>query len=203
MFRTPLLRHLANLLRESEKSQSDSDSGASSEDRRGFLKDSLRAAAFVPGGLFLSSLAACSHMPAARSTAGKVDDPVIIIGGGIAGLTAAYELVKAGRPCRIFEASQRVGGRMFTKTNFNSEGMTCELGGEFVDSGHEDLLKLCADFKIEVDHFADGDKGLAQNLYFFGGKYHGDRDVIRSLKPFAKRSLSRRCARKFYLCLRS
>src|SRR5262245_20709114 len=38
--------------------------------------------------------------------------PVAIVGGGIAGLTAAHTLVSAGIPAVVYEASTRVGGRM-------------------------------------------------------------------------------------------
>ena len=40
--------------------------------------------------------------------------PVAIIGGGVAGLTAAYRLQAAGATPIVFEASNRWGGRMFT-----------------------------------------------------------------------------------------
>jgi monoamine oxidase len=39
---------------------------------------------------------------------------VIIIGAGMAGLVAAYELLKAGHEPIILEAQQRVGGRVQT-----------------------------------------------------------------------------------------
>lgn len=41
--------------------------------------------------------------------------PVLIIGGGMAGLAAAYRLVTAGIPIRLFEASNHVGGRVHTR----------------------------------------------------------------------------------------
>jgi monoamine oxidase len=41
----------------------------------------------------------------------------------------------------VFEASNRWGGRIFTQYDFY-KGMFCELGGEFVDTNHEDLQTL-------------------------------------------------------------
>lgn len=66
---------------------------------------------------------------------------VAIVGGGVAGLTAAYRLHAAGAFPVLFEASNRWGGRMFTMYDFY-KGMFVELGGEFVDSNHEDLQTL-------------------------------------------------------------
>ena len=78
--------------------------------------------------------ARAQEAPAAAPAGGG--SPVAILGAGIAGLTAAYRLQKAGVPCEIFEASDRTGGRMFTRYDFNKDGMFCELGGELVDTDH-------------------------------------------------------------------
>ncbi|WP_445399516.1 flavin monoamine oxidase family protein [Streptomyces sp. LE64] len=53
-----------------------------------------------------------------RQQAGK---KVLILGAGIAGLAAAYELGKAGYDCRILEAKNRVGGRSWTVRNGTTE----------------------------------------------------------------------------------
>ncbi len=45
---------------------------------------------------------------------GRSAKKVVILGGGIAGLTTAYELGKAGYDCTILEARDRTGGRNFT-----------------------------------------------------------------------------------------
>src|SRR4051794_9584915 len=47
----------------------------------------------------------------------SADKKVYIIGGGPAGLTAAYRLMQAGIPSEIYEGSGRHGGRMFTHHN--------------------------------------------------------------------------------------
>ena len=65
----------------------------------------------------------------------QLKGPIGIVGGGVAGLTAAYRLQKHHAQPVLFEASNRWGGRMFTRPNFY-KGMFCELGAEFVDSNH-------------------------------------------------------------------
>jgi monoamine oxidase len=100
---------------------------------------------------------------------------IAIIGGGVAGLTAAYRLHKAGAKPVVFEASNRWGGRIFTQYDFY-KGMFCELGGEFVDTNHEDLQKLASDVGVEMQKLAT--EGEGDDLYFFGGKFHTPKDML-------------------------
>jgi monoamine oxidase len=101
--------------------------------------------------------------------------PVAIIGGGVAGLTAAYRLQQAGGTPIVYEASNRWGGRMFTQYDFY-KGMFCELGGEFVDTNHEDLRKLAAELGVELQKLAA--EGDGEDLYFFKGKFHTPKEMI-------------------------
>jgi monoamine oxidase len=58
---------------------------------------------------------------------------VVILGAGIAGMTAAYELSKAGYACAILEARQRPGGRSAPATSwkkstlFNAANLTSAI----------------------------------------------------------------------------
>ena len=55
---------------------------------------------------------------------------------------------------------------MFTQYDFY-KGMFCELGGEFVDTNHEDLQTLANELGVEMQKLAaDGD---GEDLYFFKG----------------------------------
>ena len=115
---------------------------------------------------------------------------IAIIGGGVAGLTAAYRLQEAGAKPVVFEASNRWGGRMFTVYDFY-KGMFCELGGEFVDTNHEDLQKLGAELGVEMQKLAADGEG--EDLYFFKGQFHTPKDMVDPAKksgafaPIAKR----------------
>ncbi|MDB6074554.1 MAG: FAD-dependent oxidoreductase [Verrucomicrobiaceae bacterium] len=115
----------------------------------------------------------------------KLNGPVIIVGGGIAGLTAAYTLMKAGVECEIFEGSQRLGGRMFTKRGFNAEGMFCELGGELVDTNHRQLIGLCREVGVDIQPLKKTEKGV--DFYHFGGRIYTDADVIPAFESLARR----------------
>ena len=133
------------------------------------------AGALLPG----KSLAQGADASAGKASGGLV----AILGAGAAGLTAAYRLQAAGIPCEIFEASERTGGRMLTKYDFNKDGMFCEMGGELVDTDHEDLITLAGELGVEIQELKGEDKGL--DLYFFGGKHYTDEQLIPLFQPFA------------------
>ncbi|MEU3165234.1 FAD-dependent oxidoreductase [Streptosporangium sp. NPDC006930] len=61
------------------------------------------------------------------SLTGRAAAKVVVLGAGVAGLTCAYELGKAGYDCTILEASGRVGGRTLT---LRAGDRLDELGGE-------------------------------------------------------------------------
>ncbi|HYV98677.1 MAG TPA: NAD(P)/FAD-dependent oxidoreductase [Gemmatimonadaceae bacterium] len=57
---------------------------------------------------------------------------VIIVGGGLSGLAAAYELAQHGRTATIVEARTRLGGRVLT---VDHAGTPLELGAEWIGPG--------------------------------------------------------------------
>src|SRR5437762_1015653 len=67
---------------------------------------------------------------------------VIVIGGGIAGLTAARDLEAAGVQVLVLEARERLGGRIFTQYD---NGYPVELGAEFVHGRPPEILELAAE----------------------------------------------------------
>lgn len=83
---------------------------------------------------FFNSLAAATNPP---------KDEVAIIGAGLAGLRASFELKKAGIPHTVYEAGGRLGGRV-QSTDWPNLGahFISELGGSFVNSDHRDLIEL-------------------------------------------------------------
>src|SRR5713226_9321943 len=61
---------------------------------------------------------------------------IAIVGAGIAGLNAALTLQDAGLSCTIYEASNRIGGRMHSDAMTWADGMVSEWCGEFIDADH-------------------------------------------------------------------
>ena len=64
----------------------------------------------------------------ARIPAARHGEEVAIVGGGIAGLVAAYELMKLGLKPVVYEAS-KLGGRLRSQAFNGTDGIVAELGG--------------------------------------------------------------------------
>ncbi len=74
----------------------------------------------------------------------------VIIGAGLAGLSAAFKLKNAGWRVTVLEARERIGGRVFSHSLPQNPNLICELGAEWVGESHERIKALCADFKIPL-----------------------------------------------------
>src|SRR5262245_50048991 len=124
-----------------------------------------------------AATAACSQQqtPAPLSAA---DDSVAIIGGGAAGLTVAYRLSKAGRRATVYEATDRFGGRMFTRHDFNEDKQFCELGGELIDTGHTAIRSLAQEVGLLVQRLEEAEPKTRQELYHIGGKLYSQSDML-------------------------
>jgi monoamine oxidase len=80
-----------------------------------------------------------------------INKTVTVIGAGLAGLSAAYELHRAGWQVTVLEARDRVGGRVYSLRNF-SDGLVAEGGGEFIEESHTRMIALAGQFGLKLAH---------------------------------------------------
>ena len=84
-----------------------------------------------------------------------MEEPKIaVIGAGLAGLTAAHRIHQAGLKVDVFEASNRVGGRVFSiwMKNYCGDLTVFELGAQNITDGGDatHFLKLASEFSLEI-----------------------------------------------------
>jgi monoamine oxidase len=113
---------------------------------------------------------------------------IAIIGAGIAGLNCAYQLRKRGYTSTVYEASSRVGGRMFSSNQVLGHGLVTELGAEFIDSDHRDMLRLVKEFKLDMlDMQAPSERGLIGETAFINGRLYNETEVLEVFRGIAPR----------------
>ncbi|MGZ3767503.1 MAG: flavin monoamine oxidase family protein [Mucilaginibacter sp.] len=144
-----------------------------SESRRRFLKQTAITAAGFAFAPSILSLASCNK---------NGEENIAIIGAGIAGLNAAYQLQKQGIKATLYEASDRIGGRIFTMRDVFGKDITTEVGGEFIDTTHADILQLVKELNLSLYDLRDDH--LDRKAFYFGGKQFNEDDLKMAIKPF-------------------
>jgi monoamine oxidase len=190
MARTPLMSALQRLAREhlaaeqlgvsvEELRERETDAAYS---RREFIK---RAGAV---GATVAIVGSAALVRPARA----VSTPrIAIVGGGIAGLTAALTLQDKGVASDVYESSGRLGGRMHSDwTEFGHRywmnGQQAELCGELIDTGHKTILQLAQRFGLAtVDLLGAQPNGTEDSYYVFGGPYPKG-EAAEDFKPVHK-----------------
>jgi monoamine oxidase len=110
---------------------------------------------------------------------------VVILGAGTAGLTCAYRLQQNGIAATIYEASPRVGGRMYSLKNFFPDDQTAELGGELIDTDHFAIRDLARELGVELIDLAYLDGSTGHDYFIEGKLYRADADWIEAFRPIA------------------
>ncbi len=114
--------------------------------RRTFLGETTGALA---AGLAASTVPARALASGTGLQTGSAKQ-VLVLGAGLAGLAAAYELDKAGFAVTVLEARTRPGGRVRTYRDPFADGLYAEMGAEYVDASDEYDHKYCKEFGLKV-----------------------------------------------------
>ncbi|MGZ4186209.1 MAG: flavin monoamine oxidase family protein [Solirubrobacteraceae bacterium] len=99
-------------------------------------REALAGAAAAAAGSVIADASSAAAKAGARRPNRRVD--VVVIGAGLAGLTAATDLDRAGHSVAVLEARDRVGGR--TLNHPVGHGKEIEVGGEWVGPGQDRIL---------------------------------------------------------------
>ncbi len=94
---------------------------------------------------------------------------VVVVGAGLAGLTAAELLIAAGLRVVLLEAGRRVGGRVRTVRAPLVGGQHVESGAEWIDTVHERMLRLLSRFGTGLEGVGQTWTTLRRWLYVNGG----------------------------------
>lgn len=134
----------------------------------------------------LASLGASLAMPLVAAGCGGAGGRIAIVGGGIAGVHAAFRLHQAGVDFTLFEASDRLGGRMHTGRDLFADGQVCEIGGELIDSNHATLFELAEELDIQLDDRQGGPfAALTIDTYWVDGRKVDEDLLIEQLGAVA------------------
>jgi monoamine oxidase len=137
--------------------------------RRGFLQRVAAAGGYSAAFLSMQALgllpATSRAEPVTLEIGARHGKKVVILGAGIAGMTAAHELRKAGYHCTLLEARSRAGGRNFTvrkgtrldlldgtsQTCQFDEGLYWNAGPARLPSLHHTVLGYCREFGVPLE----------------------------------------------------
>ena len=116
--------------------------------RRDFLKQTAAAAAML-------SASALRTFTFSRGRLDRRGAPkrVLVVGAGLAGLSAAFELTQAGHNVTVLEARTRAGGRVHTLRDPFADGLYAEAGAARIPNHHHFTLKYADLFGLTLDPF--------------------------------------------------
>lgn len=152
-------------------------------------------------GLMGGAYAAPSSRFSLRNrNSGEKPITVVIIGAGVGGLSAAYELTRAGYQVKILEASSRIGGRNLTaragtKINELGNNNICSFdddpdlyfncGPARIPGHHTRLLNYCREFDIQLENFVNNNpQAYVYSANMNDGKPMRQREYLADAKGF-------------------
>jgi len=171
--RTPLARRLGEAAAIAARE-------ASAEEALADPSPGMRRRELLAGGAGLAAAAMLSG-PVSRALAASAPR-VVVVGGGLAGLTCAYRLKQSGLNAQLYEASDRLGGRCWTRRGDFAEGQIAEHGGELIDQGHTEIRKLAKELGLELDNLLAAEANGTEAFYYFDGKPYTFEEATNDLK---------------------
>jgi len=147
---------LARELREQAIASQRSAAAAANVGADAPLEDTLpdgvtRRQLLVAGGALAGTLWLGEAAVSRAARRGNAPDArVAVIGAGLAGAAAAYQLHRVGIHVEVYEARERLGGRCWSARGF-ADGQIAEHGGEFIDTRHVHIRQLARRLGLHLD----------------------------------------------------
>jgi monoamine oxidase len=179
--RTPLARQLVAVARRLRAAEAaglppraalelnDEELAARAAAQRGLTRREALAAAAAAGVLLA--------MPRAASAKSKQPGTVVVVGGGLAGLVAAWRLKQHGITANVYEASTYAGGRVRTNYDSFAENQRVERGGELIDSGHMHYRTLIKQLGFTLDNLVKAEPKGSEDFASFDGASYSEAQV--------------------------
>jgi monoamine oxidase len=177
MARTPL----ATMLRQAASVASEASArGISTDQVLAERSTGLTRRELIAGG---AGLAVAGALARPVSFANAATAPrIAIVGAGLAGLTCAYRLQQAGYRADVYEASDRLGGRCWTRRGDFADGQIAEHGGELIDQGHTATRQLAQELGLNLDNLLAGEQNGTEDFYYFDGQPYSFAQATDDLK---------------------
>ena len=176
MGRTPLARRLGEAASVAAR-----EAAREAEPGEVFAEDpGLRRRDVIAGGAGLAAAAMLSG-PISRALA-ATGPRVVVVGGGLAGLTCTYRLKQAGIRAQLYEASERLGGRCWTRRGDFAEGQIAEHGGELIDQGHTEIRQLAQELGLDLDNLVAAEVNGTDPFHYFDGQPYSYEEATDDLK---------------------
>lgn len=117
-----------------------------------------------------------------RAAPGAGGADVAVVGAGLAGLYAATVLAGKGARPTVFEAGDRVGGRVWTLRGL-FPGQLAERGAELIDTTHSTLRGLAGAFGLTLESYAASQLPGEEFFHFFG-RHWTEAQVVEEFRAF-------------------
>ncbi|MFT3693539.1 MAG: FAD-dependent oxidoreductase [Kofleriaceae bacterium] len=178
MAKTPLLRSIKEMARLVRQSK---ETGIPVDELKAIKREAGLSRRRFLGGAAVG--AAALAMP--RRVMAAAQPKVVIVGGGIAGLTCALKLRDKGFASTVYEASGRIGGRMFSNANYWNAGQVSEWCGELIDTGHKTIQNLAQRYGLPLDDLSAAEPDGSNETYYVDGGYYRHADAVSDFQDIA------------------
>jgi monoamine oxidase len=113
---------------------------------------------------------------------GAAAPKIVVVGAGLAGLSAAYILKQAGYAAELHEASSRIGGRCWTLRGAFADGQIAEHGGELIDQSHSHIRQLSQGLGLKLDNLLQAEQNGTESLGHFDGSPYTYEEMTDDIK---------------------